>query len=97
MNPSPRLPAVRVTAHSIHSEWQGRATSVQDKENICTEVVAHSLISSDSRKTDPNQTDSRTKGSPMNSIASGARRETFLAEGGSQRPKITNGDLLAWL
>jgi len=97
MNPSPHLPAVRVTAHSIHSEWQGRATSVQDKENTCTEVAARSLNSSDSRKTDPNQTDSRTKGSPMNSIASGAWRETFLAEVGSQRSKITNGDLLAWL
>ena len=95
MNPSPRPSAVRVTALSFHSERQGHATSVQGNENICTEVAVYSPISSESRTT--NQTDSRTKGSPMNDTVSRARRETLLTDGGAPGSKITNGDLLAWL
>lgn len=40
---SPAHPsAVRVTADSFHSEWQGLATSVLGNENICTEVAVYS-------------------------------------------------------
>jgi hypothetical protein len=97
MNPSPRPSAVRVTALSFHSERQGLATSVQGNENICTEVAVYSPTSTESRTTNPYKTDSRTKGSPMNSAVSKDRREALLTDGGAPGSKITNGDLLAWL
>jgi hypothetical protein len=63
---SPAHPsAVRVTAHSIHSEWQGLATSVQGNENICTEVAVYSPVSLEAPTTYP--TDLPTEGPPMNS------------------------------
>jgi hypothetical protein len=97
MIPPAHPSAVRVTANSIHSEWQGLATSVQGNENNCTEVAVYSPASLDVRTTTPDPTDSPTKGAPMNNTVPEGPRTSLLAEGGPRKSTIANGDLLAWL
>ena len=95
--PSPRPSAVRVTARSFHSEQQGQATSVQGNENICAEVAVYSSVLSVSRNSNPYQSDSHAKGTPMDSTVLEGPRDTLFIDRSAPWPTITNGDLLAWL